>query len=126
MMRRRRPLARAAMVGGAAYYAGEKGLGAQQREQDQEYRIQELEAQQTAPPLAYGAPPPAYAAPPPAAPQWEAAASPLRRWRSSAVSLAEGAGRGSRTRSSTRTEAQDPWRLTGSTWAPADRPRPRC
>ena len=69
MMRRRRPLARAAMVGGAAYYAGKKGSERQQREQDQEYRIQELEAQQTAPPPAYGAPPPAYAAPPPAAPQ---------------------------------------------------------
>jgi hypothetical protein len=56
------------MVGGAAYYAGKKGSERQQREQEQEYRIQELESQQAAGP-AYAAPPPAYAAPPPAAPQ---------------------------------------------------------
>jgi hypothetical protein len=62
---RRRPLARAAVVGGAAYYAGLKGAEASQREADQEARLQDLEAQQ-----AYGAPPPQqYAAPaPPPAP----------------------------------------------------------
>ena len=57
---RRRPLARAAVVGGAAYYAGKKGAEASAREADQEARLQEVEAQQ-----AYGQPPPAYAAPPP-------------------------------------------------------------
>ena len=61
---RRRPLARAAVVGGAAYYAGKKGAEASQREADQEARLQDLEAQQ-----AYGAPPPQqYAAPPPPPP----------------------------------------------------------
>ena len=63
MIRRRRPLARAAMVGGAAYYAGKKGQQASQREQEQEYRLAELEAQQQ----------PQYQAPPPPAP---AAAAP--------------------------------------------------
>ena len=60
IMMRRRPLARAAVVGGAAYYAGKKGAQASQREADQEARLQDLEGQQ-----AYAAPPPppAYAAP---------------------------------------------------------------
>jgi putative oligomerization/nucleic acid binding protein len=67
MMRRRRPLARAAMVGGAAYYAGKRGAQGQQREADQEARIQELEAQQyAAPPQQYAPPPQQYAPPPPA------------------------------------------------------------
>jgi hypothetical protein len=42
LMRRRRPLARAAMVGGAAY-AGQRRA---QSEADQEARLEELEAQQ--------------------------------------------------------------------------------
>jgi Short C-terminal domain len=46
MFMRRRPLARAAMVGGAAYYAGKKGQERQVREDDQEYRLQQLEGQQ--------------------------------------------------------------------------------
>jgi hypothetical protein len=58
---RRRPLARAAVVGGAAYYAGKKGAQASAREADQEARLQEVEAQQ-----AYGQPPPSYAQPAPA------------------------------------------------------------
>ena len=62
---------RAAMVGGAAYHVGKKSQQSQYAEQDQEARIQELEAQQQAPP-AYAAPPPpapvAAAPPPPAAP----------------------------------------------------------
>jgi hypothetical protein len=57
---RRRPLARAAVVGGTAYYAGKKGAQSAQREADQEARLQDLEAQQ-----AYGAPPPQQYAPPP-------------------------------------------------------------
>jgi len=56
MMRRRRPLMRAAMVGGAAYAVGKHAQRGDDRETDQEYRLQELEAQQTA------------AAPPPVAP----------------------------------------------------------
>jgi hypothetical protein len=43
---RRRPIARAAVVGGTAYYAGKKRSEGQQREADQEARIQELEGQQ--------------------------------------------------------------------------------
>jgi hypothetical protein len=46
MFARRRPLARAAVVGGTAYYAGKKGAQSAQREADQEARLQELEAQQ--------------------------------------------------------------------------------
>ena len=46
MMMRRRPLMRAAMVGGTAYVAGKHASNTQQREADQEARIQELEAQQ--------------------------------------------------------------------------------
>jgi len=46
MFARRRPLARAAVVGGTAYYAGKKGAQSAQREADQSARIEELEAQQ--------------------------------------------------------------------------------
>ena len=46
---RRRPLARAAMVGGAAYYAGKRRQEGQQREYEQEERLHALEAQQSAP-----------------------------------------------------------------------------
>ena len=45
-MFRRRPLARAAVVGGAAYYGGKKHAEGQMREQEQSARIDELEAQQ--------------------------------------------------------------------------------
>ena len=48
MMRRRRPLMRAAMVGGTAYAVGKHAQRSGDREQDQEARIQELEAQQYA------------------------------------------------------------------------------
>jgi Short C-terminal domain len=56
MMRRRRPLARAAMVGGTAYAVGKRAQRGQDQEYDQEARIAELEAQQAAAPQA--APPP--------------------------------------------------------------------
>ena len=46
MFARRRPLARAAVVGGAAYYGGKKHAEGQMREQEQEQRIAELESQQ--------------------------------------------------------------------------------
>lgn len=48
MFARRRPLARAAVVGGAAYYGGKKRAEGQMREQEQEARIAELESQQYA------------------------------------------------------------------------------
>jgi len=70
MIGRRRPLARAAMVGGAGYMAGKHAANNRAREDEQEARIQELEAQQmqqqaaAAPPP----PPPPAAAPPPPAP----------------------------------------------------------
>ena len=46
LMRRRRPLARAAMVGGAAYAVGRSGQRRAQSEADQEARLEDLEAQQ--------------------------------------------------------------------------------
>ena len=46
---RRRPLMRATMVGGTAYYAGKKVQQGREREYEQEARIQDLEAQQTMP-----------------------------------------------------------------------------
>lgn len=45
-VRRRRPLARAAMVGGTAYMAGKAGQRRAQEESDQEARLSGLEAQQ--------------------------------------------------------------------------------
>jgi hypothetical protein len=75
MMRRRRPLARAAMIGGTAAYvghkAGQNSANNAAREQEQEERLQQLEAQQyAAPPQQQYAPPPPqqYAPPPPPAP----------------------------------------------------------
>ena len=53
-MRRRRPLMRAAMVGGTAYAVGKRAQRGQDREYDQEARIAELENQQ----YAQQAPPP--------------------------------------------------------------------
>jgi hypothetical protein len=43
---RRRPLARAAVVGGAAYYAGRRGAQSSQQEADQNAQIADLQAQQ--------------------------------------------------------------------------------
>jgi glycine/D-amino acid oxidase-like deaminating enzyme len=48
VMRRRRPLMRAAMVGGTAYAVGKHAQRGQYQEQEQEARIEELEAQQFA------------------------------------------------------------------------------
>jgi len=56
-MFRRRPLMRAAVVGGTAYYAGKKGAESAQREADQNAAIEDLQAQQyqqQAPPPAAG------------------------------------------------------------------------
>lgn len=63
MMRRRRPLMRAAMVGGVAYHAGKK---VQQGREEDAYRDQQIEdLQQQQQQQAYA---PAPAAPPPPAP----------------------------------------------------------
>ena len=63
MLRRRRPLLRAAAVGGTAYAVGRRG--GRQREEaanaeaDQDQRIADLEQQQAAPAQAQQPPPPA-------------------------------------------------------------------
>jgi hypothetical protein len=57
MMRRRRPLMRAAMVGGAGYMAGKSVARGSERESEQEQRLAELEAQQQ--PVAMATPAPA-------------------------------------------------------------------
>ncbi len=62
--RRRRPLVRAAMVGGAGYAAGKRRQRGQYREDEQEARLESLEQQQAQ----AQAPPPPPAAPAPAAP----------------------------------------------------------
>ena len=61
---RRRPLARAAVVGGVAYHAGKKGAQNTADEQAQNDQIADLQSQQQyAPPPQQYAPPPAPAAP---------------------------------------------------------------
>ena len=57
-MMRRRPLARAAVVGGVAYHAGKKGQQNRDAEADQNAQIADLQAQQQ-----QYAPPPQAAAP---------------------------------------------------------------
>jgi hypothetical protein len=57
MMMRRRPLARAAMVGGAAYAVGKRRQRGQYQEDEQEARLEDLEARQSvATPAAPAAP----------------------------------------------------------------------
>jgi hypothetical protein len=46
---RRRPLVRAAMVGGVAYHAGKKAEQGREQEYEQDARLQALEGQQAAP-----------------------------------------------------------------------------
>ena len=82
MFARRRPLLRAAAVGGTAYVAGKhmanKQAEQQYTDEDQEARLSALEQQQAAgygqppppgygqpPPPGYGPPPPGYGQPPP-------------------------------------------------------------
>ena len=84
MFRRRRPLLRAAAVGGTAYVAGKHMANKQADEAayqaDQDARISDLEAQQSAQQQGYQQPPPQYQQPyqqqppPPPAP---AASSPM-------------------------------------------------
>jgi hypothetical protein len=67
-MRRRRPLMRAAMVGGGAYVAGKHVAKGQAEDASQEQRIADLEAQQAAAPPPAAAPMAAPPPPPAAAP----------------------------------------------------------
>jgi hypothetical protein len=53
---RRRPLLGAAMIGGAGVMAGRRAAQTQGREQDQEQRLEQLEAEQPAAPAAAAAP----------------------------------------------------------------------
>ena len=92
MFRRRRPLLRAAAVGGTAYVAGRhmanKQAEQQYTDEDQEARLSALEQQQSSgygqppppgygqpPPPGYGPPPPGYGQPPPAEPEPAAGSS---------------------------------------------------
>lgn len=61
---RRRPLARAAVVGGAAYYAGKKRTESKAADQAQDQQIADLQAQQAQPEYADQAPASAEAAAP--------------------------------------------------------------
>jgi Short C-terminal domain len=58
---RRRPLLRAAMVGGVAYHAGKKTQEGRDADYDRDARIAELEAQQAGTGQQQAAPPPAAA-----------------------------------------------------------------
>jgi BMFP domain-containing protein YqiC len=73
MRRRRRPLVRAAMVGGVAYHAGKKTQQGREQEADQDARLAELEQQQ------YAAPPPAAAPAAPAGGLSDAAIAQLKQ-----------------------------------------------
>ena len=59
MIGRRRPLMRAAMVGGGAYMVGKNAQRKSQQEADQEARLNQLEAQQAPAPAAAPAAAPA-------------------------------------------------------------------
>ena len=48
MFRRRRPLMRAAVVGGTAYYAGKKVQQGREQDAETEARLEDVEAQQAA------------------------------------------------------------------------------
>ena len=61
MIGRRRPLMRAAMVGGGAYMVGKDAQRKSQQEADQEARLNQLEAQQMQAPAPVAAPAPAAA-----------------------------------------------------------------
>ena len=67
MIGRRRPLMRAAMIGGGAYAVGKSRANAQGREADQEARLEQLEQQQAMAQAPPPPPPPAAAPPPPPA-----------------------------------------------------------
>jgi len=54
MFRRRRPLMRAAMVGGAGYYAGKKVQEGREDDAERDARLAQLEAEQTQAPAGGG------------------------------------------------------------------------
>jgi hypothetical protein len=54
MFRRRRPLMRAAMVGGAGYYAGKKIQEGREADADRDARLDDVETQHAAAPAAGG------------------------------------------------------------------------
>ena len=54
MFRRRRPLMRAAMVGGAGFYAGKKIQEGREADAERDARLDDVEAQQGAPPPSGG------------------------------------------------------------------------
>jgi hypothetical protein len=54
LMRRRRPLMRAAMVGGVAYHAGKRAQQGREDDAETDARLAQLEAQQGAAPAAGG------------------------------------------------------------------------
>jgi Short C-terminal domain len=54
---RRRPVLRAAAVGGGAYYAGKRSAESRQREMDQEQRLSSMESESAAAPAAARAQP---------------------------------------------------------------------
>ena len=58
-MMRRRPLARAAVVGGVAYHAGKKGAQNRAAEESQDQQIADLQSQQQYAQPQYAPPPPA-------------------------------------------------------------------
>jgi hypothetical protein len=58
-MRRRRPLARAAIVGGVAYHAGKEVQEGREEDESTQARLDQLDAQQGAATQAQAAPPPA-------------------------------------------------------------------
>src|SRR3954469_17213643 len=64
---RRRPLMRAAMIGGGAYVAGKHVQRGQQHEADQDAQLAEMQQPQGSPPPQQYAPPPQQYAPPAAA-----------------------------------------------------------
>ena len=66
MMRRRRPLMRAAMVGGVAYHAGKKTQQGREQEEYQNQQIEDLQAQQAQQQQQQYAPPPPPGPPAPA------------------------------------------------------------
>ena len=69
MMRRRRPLMRAAMVGGVAYHAGKKVQQGREEDAYRDQQISDLQDQQNQQQQqAYAPPPPAPAGPPAPAP----------------------------------------------------------
>jgi dethiobiotin synthetase len=67
-MGRRRPLMRAAMVGGVAYHAGKKVQQGREQDADTQARLDDLEQQQYQQQQQPAYAPPAPAAPPPPAP----------------------------------------------------------